>query len=116
VQGGACATVEAFETQLQEKEDRIMRLLVLAAAATLVITGTAMADESNQTNVQGARHHHYRNANASIARSSGPVSSDPVSSAPAETLSAHDLYMRNLRDSGHNPASDVDANGYFKGN
>ena len=98
-----------------------MRLLVLAAAATLVIAGTALADESDQTNLNGARHHHYRNANASMARSSdplgsAPVVSDPVSSVPADTLSAHDLYMRNLRDSGHNPASDVDANGYFKGN
>ena len=90
-----------------------MRLLILVAAATLVITGNATADELNQTNVKGARHQHYRNANASIARSSAPVSSDPASSVPAETLSAHDLHMKNLRDSGHNPASDVDANGNY---
>jgi len=93
-----------------------MRLLILAAAATLVITGTAMADPSDQTNVKGARHHNYRNANASIAKSSAPVNSAPVNSGPADTLGAHDLYMKNLRDSGHNPASDVDANGYFKAN
>ena len=77
-----------------------MRLLILAAAATLVITGTAMAAQ-----------HHHRNANASIAKSSAPVSS-----APADTLGAHDVYMKNLHDSGHNPASDVDAAGYFKTN
>jgi hypothetical protein len=97
-------------------EDRIMRLLILAAAATLVITGTAMAAQSDQTNVKGARHHNYRNANASIAKSSAPVSADPVSSAPTGTLGAHDMHMKNLRESGHNPASDVDANGYFKAN
>jgi hypothetical protein len=98
-----------------------MRLLILATAAMLVIAGTAMADELDQTNVNGARHHHYRNANASMARSSAPVGSAPVStdsgsSVPADTLSAHELHMRNLRDSGHDPASDVDANGYFKSN
>ena len=43
-----------------------MRVLILAAAATLVITGTAMANESVQ------RHQHYRNANASIADSLAP--------------------------------------------
>jgi hypothetical protein len=76
-----------------------MRLLILAAAATLV-TGTAMAAQ-----------HHHRNANASIAKSSAPVSS-----APADTRGARDLYVKNLHDSGHNPASDVDAAGYFKTN
>jgi hypothetical protein len=63
-----------------------------------------------------AAQHHHRNANASIAKGSAPVSSDPVSSAPADTLGARDLYMKNLHDSGHNPASDVDAAGYFKTN
>jgi hypothetical protein len=92
-----------------KKRRIIMRLVILAAAATLVITGAAMADESDQANVTGTRHHHYRNANASVARSAAPVSSDPV-----DTLNAHDLHMRNLRDSGHNPASDVDANGNFR--
>ena len=91
-----------------------MRLVILAAAATLVITGAAMADESDQTNVTGTRHHHYRNANASVARSAAPVGSAPVSSDPVDTLNAHDLHMRNLRDSGHNPASDVDGNGNFR--
>jgi hypothetical protein len=97
-------------------EDRIMRLLILAAAAMLVITGTAMAAQSDPTNIKGARHHNYRNANASIAKSSAPVSAAPVSSAPTDTAGAHDMHMKNLRDSGHNPASDVDANGYYKAN
>jgi hypothetical protein len=78
-----------------------MRLLILAAAATLVLTGTAMADESVPTSVKGAKHHHYREANASVAEGS----------IPADTLSAHDAYVRNLHDSGYNPAGDRDASG-----
>jgi hypothetical protein len=53
-----------------------MRLLILATASILVLTGTVMAD-----------------------------------SVPADTLNAHDSYMRNLRDSGYNPAGDRHANG-----
>jgi hypothetical protein len=65
-----------------------MRLLILAAAATLFITGTAMA----------AQHHHHQHhaANAPVA----------AGSVPADTLSAHDLYIKNLHDSGYNPAAD----------
>jgi hypothetical protein len=81
-----------------------MRLLILAAAATLVITGTAMADESVGTNAKGAHHHHYRDANASVADDS----------VPADTLSAHDLHVKNLHDSGYNAASDVNAAGNIK--
>jgi hypothetical protein len=68
-----------------------MRLLILAAAATLAISGTAMA----------AQHHHHRHANAQAA--SAPVAEGGV---PADTLNAHELVLRNLHDSGHNPASD----------
>ncbi len=78
-----------------------MRLLILAAAATLAITGSAMADESVGTNAKGARHHHYRDANASA----------PEDSVPADSLSPHDAHIRNLRDSGYNPARDFNAAG-----
>ena len=82
-----------------------MRLLILAAAATLVITGTAMAQESLGTNAKGAHHyhhhHHFRDANASVADGAAPI----------DTLSAHDLHMENLRDSGYNPASDFNPAG-----
>ena len=80
-----------------------MRLLILAAAATLVITGTAMAEESLGTNAKGAHHHHhhFRDANASVADGAAPI----------DTLSAHDLHTENLRDSGYNPASDFNAAG-----
>ena len=81
-----------------------MRLLILAAAATLVITGTAMADGSVGTNVKGA--HHYRDANASVAKDS----------AAADTLSAHDAYMQNLHDSGYNSHGDRDAFGNVRQN
>ena len=83
-----------------------MRLLILAAAATLVITGTAMADESVGTNVKGAHHHHYRDANASV-----PNAYVPDGSAPADTLSAHETHIKNLHDSGYNPASDFNSAG-----
>ena len=79
-----------------------MRLLALAAAATLVFTGTAMANESVRTH----HHHHYSDANASVAEGA----------APADTLSAHDEHMKNLRDSGYNPANDHDAAGNIKSN
>jgi hypothetical protein len=84
-----------------KNEDHIMRLLILAAAATLVITGTAMAEESAGTNAKGAHHHHFRDANASVADGAAPI----------DTLSAHDLHMENLRDSGYNPASDFNPAG-----
>jgi hypothetical protein len=73
-----------------------MRLLILAAAATLVLTGTVSAKET--------KHHH--NANASVAEGS----------APADTLSAHDAHVLNLRDSGYNPAGDHDGAGNIKQN
>lgn len=82
-----------------------MRLLILAAAATLVLTGAAAADESVH-NFKGARHHHTSDANASV----------PEGSAPADTLSAHDAHMKNLHDAGYNPAGDLDAAGNVKQN
>jgi hypothetical protein len=81
-----------------------VRLLILAAAATLVITGAAMADEP-ATNPKAVHHHHHnRDANASVAE--GAV--------PADTLSAHEAYLKNLHDSGYNPAGDVDSVGNVK--
>jgi hypothetical protein len=81
-----------------------MRLLLLAAAATFALASTAMADESVQTSVKGAKHHHYREANASVAEGA----------APADTLNAHDARVKNLHDSGYNPASDHDAAGNIR--
>ena len=72
-----------------------MRLLILAAAATLVITGTAMAKGAHH------HHHHYRDANASVAEDS----------AAADTLSAHKAHIKNLHDSGYNPANDFNSAG-----
>jgi hypothetical protein len=76
-----------------------MRLLILAAAATLVVTG-AMARESVRHHVT---HHH---ASAPIAEGS----------APADTLGAHDAYMKNLHDSGYNSHGDHDAYGNIRQN
>ena len=72
-----------------------MRLLVLAAAATLFITGTANAAQQH--------HHHQHHHQAASA----PVADGSV---PADTLGAHDLYIRNLHDSGYSPAADNVAN------
>ncbi len=81
-----------------------MRLLILAAATTLVITsGTAMAVESH---AKGAKHHHYHDATAAV----------PAGSAPADILSAHEAHIKNLGDSGYNPSGDLDAHGNVKAN
>ena len=71
-----------------------MQRLVIsaAAAAALFITGTAMA----------AQHHHHQRHIANAPAVEGSV--------PADTLGAHELHMKNLRDSGYNPAADSPAN------
>jgi hypothetical protein len=79
-----------------------MRLLILAAAATLALTGAASANDS----VKHTKKAHFQDANASV----------PLDAAPADTMSAHDSYMKNLRDSGYNPAGDHDASGNVKSN
>jgi hypothetical protein len=79
-----------------------MRLLILAAAATLALTGAASANDS----VKHTKKAHFQDANASV----------PVDAAPADTMSAHDSYMKNLRDSGCNPAGDRDAAGNVRAN
>jgi hypothetical protein len=86
-----------------------MRLLILAAAATLAITGTAMADESAPTHLSAAHHHH---------RHSGTTAAAAVTegAAPVDTLNAHDARMKNLHDSGYNPAGDFTPAGTIKQN
>jgi hypothetical protein len=64
-----------------------------------------VADESVRTNVKGAQHRRYRDANASIVEGSAPSDSP-----------AHQVYMKNLRDSGYNPAGDFNAAGNVKVN
>ena len=82
-----------------------MRILILAAAATLAVTGAAMARESVHHHHHVA-HHHSHNASAPIAEGS----------APADTLSTHDAYMQNLHDSGYNSHGDRDAYGNVRQN
>ncbi len=86
-----------------KKEENDMRLLILAATATLALTSVASASDS-------AKHakHHYRESNASVA-------ADPTA-APADTMSAHDSHMQNPRESGYNPAGDRDAAGNMRTN
>jgi hypothetical protein len=97
--------------QKQETEEYTMRLVLLAAAATFVLTGTAMADESAPAHVRASHHHHYREANASV-----PAVAAVDAAAPADTMSAHDAHMKNLRDSGYDPAGDRTAAGNLKAN
>lgn len=82
-----------------------MRLLILAAAATLAITGTAMADPLSTSAVH---HHHHSGTTAAAAVTEG--------GAPVDTLSAHDARMKNLHDSGYNPAGDFTSAGTIKQN
>ena len=80
-----------------------MRLVILASAATLVFTGAAMATESIRT---PHHHHHHLDANASI----------PEGAAPADVLGNHEVYIKNLHDSGYNPAKDYDTGGNIRAN
>jgi hypothetical protein len=114
--------------QLQEMEDRIMRLLILAAAATLVVTGTAMANNSARHDLymKNLRDSGYNPASDRTA--AGNMKTKPGDwgmSLPLVTLvhatccgtHTHDRYMKNLRDSGYNnAASDRTAAGYYKTN
>ena len=68
-----------------------MRVLILAASAALVLTGTANA-------AQHHRYHHHATATAAPA-ADGAI--------PADVLSPHELVVRNLHDSGYNPATDT---------
>ena len=81
-----------------------MRLILLAAAATFVLTGTAMANESAQA--KAMRHHNYRNANALA----------PAKAAPVDIRNSHETYMKSLRQSGYDPAKDHTAAGNMKTN
>lgn len=77
-----------------------MKLLILAAAATVALTSGAMASE----HVKHKRVH-YRDANASI--DANAYASD--GSIPG--YGSHEFYMQNLRDSGYNPSRDRDVYG-----
>jgi hypothetical protein len=64
-------------------------------------TGTANSEHG----VHNTQHHRYRDANASIGEGS----------APADSLT-HEVYEKNLRDSGYDAAHDFDAAGNLKVN
>jgi hypothetical protein len=85
-----------------------MRLLLLAAAASFVLTGAVVSAPAQAK----TKHHHYREANAS-APAAAPA--DP-GAAPADIMSAHDSHMKNLRDSGYDPKGDLTAAGNVKAN
>jgi hypothetical protein len=90
-------------TSKTKNEEKAMRLLLLATAATFVITGTAMADDTAKTH---AKHHRDANASAEMA-------SDVT---PDLTLTPHDARLKNLRDSGYNAKQDIDAYGNIRQN
>jgi hypothetical protein len=87
-----------------------MRLLLLTAAASFVLTGAVMSAPAEAKTAH--HHHHYREANASAPAA---ALADPAA-APADTMSAHDAHMMNLRESGYNDAGDRTAAGNMKGN
>ena len=82
-----------------------MRVVILAAAASLAFSGAAMAREYVHHH-HHTMHHHYNNATAPLAEGA----------APGDNLSNHDQYMRNLHDSGYNPHGDLDAYGNIRQN
>jgi len=86
-----------------------MRLLILAAAASFALTGAALADESAPAHLSASHHHHrHSGTSAPAAAAEG--------AAPVDTLSAHDARMKNLHDSGYNPAGDFTSAGTVKQN
>jgi hypothetical protein len=84
-----------------------MRVVILAAAASLAFAGAAMARESVYHHHHHAMHH-YNNAAAAAPVAEG--------AAPADNLGNHEQYMRNLHDSGYNPHGDLDAYGNMRQN
>jgi hypothetical protein len=82
----------------------MMRLLILASAASLVFAGAAMARES----VHHHHHHHSHHLDSNASAPEGAI--------PTDSLSAHEVYIENLRDSGYNPAGDHDAAGNIRAN
>jgi hypothetical protein len=85
----------------KQEKDHIMKLLILAAAATLALTGGAMASEHGKH----AKHVHYRDANAS-ADTGAYVADGSIAG-----YGSHEFYLKNLRDSGYNPSNDRDVYG-----
>ena len=83
-----------------------MRVVILAAAASLAFSGAAMAREYVHHH-HHTMHHHYNNAATTPA---------PDGAAPADSLGNHEQYMRNLHDSGYNPHGDLDAYGNMRQN
>jgi len=74
-------------------------------ASKIVQPGGAGSTANSEHGVYNTQHHRYRDANASIGEGS----------APADSL-AHEVYMKNLRDSGYKSAHDFDAAGNVKVN
>ena len=77
------------------------RLLLVAAAATLALNGTAMA-------AKGMQHRHARAFDANALAAQAAV--------PGEASGTREMYLKNLRDSGYNPAGDRDAAGNIRNN
>ena len=74
-----------------------------AAGASTANSENKAHNARAEARVAGTRHRHPRDANASMA----------AGSAPANT-GAHQVYIKNLRDSGYNPAGDFNAVGNMK--
>ena len=79
-------------------------------ASKMMAEGAGTANSGNnahnaraEARVAGTRHRHYRDANASIAKGSAPVNTG-----------VQQVYIKNLRDSGYNPAGDFNAVGNMK--
>ena len=76
---------------------------MMAAGASTANSGNKAHNARAEARVAGTRHRHPRDANASIAEGS----------APANT-GAYQVYLKNLRDSGYDPAGDLNAAGNMR--
>ena len=99
----SAASAQCVECALFPDRDSLNKGAPTPASKMMAAGANTANSENNaraEAGVAGTRHRHYRDANASIAEGF----------APANT-GTHQVYIKNLRDSGYNPAGDFNAAG-----
>jgi hypothetical protein len=102
----SAASAQCVDCALHPDRDVLNKGAQTPATRMVQPGGAAGASTANSEHgAYNTPHHHYRDANASIGERSAPTDTPD-----------HQVYMKNLRDSGYNPASDFDAAGNVKVN
>ena len=104
----SAASAQCIECAIYPDRDYLNKGAPTLASKMMAGANTANS-ENNASNARaeargaGTRHRHYRDANASIAKGSAPVKTG-----------VQQVYIKNLRDSGYNPAGDYNAAGNMR--